>query len=119
VEDEDEKARTVSGGLMAHSRLTGKVNVRSGADDPIADVELALEDDHGVRRRMTVRPAPDARRISDQVVLLTRVGVFEQQADPDAPVLHRGGGVLGGGQVQPDEAIDDHRFVHVCMHELG
>ncbi len=41
-------------------------------------------------------PAPDARRISDQVVLLTRVGVLEQQADPDGPVIHRGGGVLGG-----------------------
>ena len=104
---------------MAHSRLNRKVNIRPGAKEPIAEVELAVEDDHGVRCRMTVRPAPDARRISDQVVLLTRVGVLEQQADPDGPVIHRGGGVLGGGQVQPGEAIDDHRFVHVCMHELG
>ena len=63
-------------------------------------------------------PAPDARRISDQVVLLTRVGVLEQQADPDGLVVHGGSGVLGGGEVQPGEAIDDHRFVHVCRHEL-
>ncbi len=118
MEDEDEEARTVSGGLMAHSRLTRKVNVRPGSNDQIADVELALEDDHGVRCRMTVRPAPEARRISDQVVLLTRVGVLEQQADPDGPVVHRGSGLLGGGKVQPGETIDDHRFVDICMHEL-
>jgi hypothetical protein len=68
---------------------------------------------------MTVRPAPDARWISDQVVLLTRVGILEQQADTDRLVIHRSGGVLGGGKVQPGEAIDDHRFVHICMHELG
>ena len=113
MEDEDEEARTVSSGLMAHSRPTGEVNVRPGSNDPIAEVEPALEDDHGVRCRMTVRPAPDARRLSDQVVLLTRVGILEQQ------VIHRSGGVLGGGKVQPGEAIDDHRFVHVRMHELG
>ena len=60
----------------------GKVDVRPGANDPAADVEPAVEDDHGVRRRVTVRAAPGAGRISDQVVLLTRVGVLEQQADP-------------------------------------
>ena len=49
VEDEHEEARTVSGGLMAHSRLSREVDVRPGANDPIAEVELALEDDHGVR----------------------------------------------------------------------
>ena len=69
---------------------------------------------------MTVRAASDALRISDQVVLLTRGRVLEQQADPDRLVVHGGSrGVLGGREVQHRQAIDDDRLVQVCRHELG
>lgn len=62
---------------MAHPRLPREVDVRTGADDTAADIELAFEDNHGVRRRMTVRTAPDAPWISDQVMLGTRRAVLE------------------------------------------
>ncbi len=69
---------------------------------------------------MTVRAASDALRISDQVVLLTRGRVLEQQADPDRLVVHGGSrGVLGRSEVQRGQAIDDDRLVQVCGHELG
>ena len=37
----------------------------------------------------------------------------------DRLVVHGGRGVLRGGELQRGEAIDDHRFVHVCLYELG
>jgi len=105
---------------MAHARLSREVDVGPGADDPAADVELAFEDNHGVRRRMTVGAASDALRISDQVVLLARGRVLEQQADPDRLVVHGGSrGLLGGSEVQRGQAIDDDRLVQVCRHGLG
>jgi len=55
-----------------HTYLTGELE----RGVPIVFVDRPAR---GIR---AVRAAPGAGRISDQVVLLTRVGVLEQQADP-------------------------------------
>ena len=103
---------------MAHSRLPGAVDVRPGPTTQSPRSSRPLEDDHGVPVcRCAGAHGPDARRISDQVVLLTRVGVPNSRRIPIG--WSYTAAAASWGALQRGEAIDDHRFVHVCMHELG
>ena len=70
MEEQNEQARAILGGLMSH-RLPGReVGVGARADDLTISIKPTFEDDDRVCGGVPVDPTSEAGRISDNIVLL-------------------------------------------------